>query len=231
MTNNKNILQITLSAATALAILITAIIFRQPAVTVVPLFISLAVSYLQSNVNRYGHLLGSLNSLLYAAIYAFYYRLYASAAYAVLFSFTIQLATYFSWKKSPSGKATMFNKLTGIERTVLAASGIAVWLFVFFIISFTDSQNSILDVTSSVLGIFVSFLTLFAFVEYAPLMIVSSLVSVALNVEIFLEKPGQITYIIFSVYCFLCQIKAYINVKEIFKKQISAGESGNAGNI
>lgn len=204
---------------TAVLIAATGIIYRQPIFTLIPLFVSLVVNFLQSKVNRYAYLLGGLNSLIYAVVYIFFLKLYASAASAVLVSFTLQIATYILWKKKPVGNATVFRKFTNLQRAGIAAVLVVVWLAVYFVISKTDANNSILDVTSTVLGTFVTIITLFAYIEYAPLMIVSALISLTLNCKIALADPGYITYIIYSLYCLYCQIKAFMRVNELWKEQ------------
>ena len=78
----QNILMILLGV-TALGITVTGIVFHQAFLRILPLYISLVISLLQSRVNRYASLLGGFNSLLYALVYV-YYELYGSAVYAVL---------------------------------------------------------------------------------------------------------------------------------------------------
>ncbi len=216
MTGNKKAVQFIPMAITAILILATGIIFKQPVFVMLPLFVSLVVNYLQSKVSRTAYLLGGLNSLIYAAIYFFFLKLYASAASAVLVSFTMQIATYILWKRKPAGKATVFKKFTGAQRAGLAVIFVIVWLVVYFVISKTDANNSFLDVTSTVFGTFVTIIIVFAYIEYAPLMIVSALLSLVLNCKIALEQPEYITYIIYSLYCLYCQIKACVNVRQLW---------------
>ena len=73
----KNIAGFMLLGITAIVITITGILVDQSFFRILPLYISLFVSLLQARANRYAPLIGSVNSLLYAAVY-YHYRLYAS---------------------------------------------------------------------------------------------------------------------------------------------------------
>ena len=87
-TIKKNLPSFLLIGCTAVLITVTGIKFNQSFFRILPLFISLFVANLQSRVNRYGSLLGSINSLIYAGVYV-YYGLYASVLSALLVSFHI----------------------------------------------------------------------------------------------------------------------------------------------
>ena len=56
---------------TGIAILITGILCKQEFFLMIPLFISLFVMAFQSEANRLGPLMGSINSLLYAGCYIY----------------------------------------------------------------------------------------------------------------------------------------------------------------
>ena len=60
---------------TAILIMTTGIIYKQSPLRMIPLYVSLVIALMQSEVSRYAPLIGSVNSLLYAAVYG-YYRLY-----------------------------------------------------------------------------------------------------------------------------------------------------------
>ena len=56
---------------TGIAILTTGILTKQNFFLMVPLFISLFVMSFQSEANRYGSLMGAINSLIYTAAYTY----------------------------------------------------------------------------------------------------------------------------------------------------------------
>ena len=208
-----------LVAVTGAAVLVTGILFGQSFLRMLPLFISLFVMLLQSKVNRYGFLLGGLNSLLYAAVY-YYYGLYATAAYAVVFSFTLQVITFFRWKKRSYGKSTVFRKMTWWQRLLGAAGFAAVWFGLVKVLSlFPEANYSLLDSAHSLLGATVTVLTLFAFIEYIGLQILSGVISVALYVTMLGEKPEQITYLIYAVYALICCVRAAVRIRKLYSEQ------------
>ena len=97
-----NLPRLCLMAVTAVLITVTGIIFRQSFIRILPLYVSLLVGLLQSRANRYASLLGGLNSILYTLVYI-YLGLYASAGYALLFSFPLQIVTFILWSRRKRG--------------------------------------------------------------------------------------------------------------------------------
>lgn len=205
----------------AVLITVTGILFKQSFINILPLYISLCVALLQSGVNRTAYLIGALNSLLYAVVYA-HFKLYASAVYAVLFSSTIQFATYFLWSRRPQGQATLFRAMTPRRRLLLTAAFALAWGLLYLILSTTDSGYRILDISTSLLGILVSVLTMLAYIEYVPLMILSLLINIALHLSMMREHPAQITYLIYSLFSLYCQFKALKRVMALYKQQQAA---------
>jgi len=210
----------------AAAITVTGIVFGQSPLRILPLYISLTIALLQSKVSRNAYLIGGLNSILYAVVY-FSMKLYASAAYALFFSCTIQLATWILWGRRPSGKATVFRAMKGWQRIVTAAGFAIVFLLSVILLKNTDSAFPILDTAVSLIGILNSFLTMFALIEYAPLMIVSQLLTIALYSLMLLDDPAQITYLIFAVYGTICQTLAFINVTKLYRQQKNDRKESN----
>ena len=111
MKNSKKIIIV----ITGLAILIAGVLCKQEFFLMIPLFISLFVMGFQSEANRLGALAGAINSLVYTAAYI-YMGVYASAVSAVLFSFPIQLMTFFRWKKNAYKKTVVFRKMSNKMR-------------------------------------------------------------------------------------------------------------------
>ena len=67
---------------------------------------------------------------------------------------------------------------------------------------------------------------MFAYIEYTTLMIPSSLINILLYISMLRENPEQITYLIYSVYCFICQCIAYKNARKAYRQQkTSAGDA------
>lgn len=207
-----------LMLVTAALITATGVTFGQTFINILPLYVSLCVGLLQSRVSRTAYLIGACNSLLYAVVYA-HFKLYASAAYAVLFSSTIQFATYFRWKSRPQGQSTLFRAMTNRQRLLVAGLFGLCWGAAWLILSRADSGYRILDISTSLLGILISLLTMLAYIEYAPLMILSGTVNIVLFAAMLRDHPAQITYLIYALYSMVCQIGALKRVQRLYKEQ------------
>ena len=207
-----------LMLVTAALITATGVTFGQTFINILPLYVSLCVGLLQSRVSRTAYLIGACNSLLYAVVYA-HFKLYASAAYAVLFSSTIQFATYFRWKSRPQGQSTLFRAMTNRQRLLVAGLFGLCWGAAWLILSRADSGYRILDISTSLLGILISLLTMLAYIEYAPLMILSGTVNIVLFAAMLRDHPAQITYLIYALYSMVCQIGALKRVLRLYKEQ------------
>ena len=202
------------------AILITAagIYFKQDFLNILPLYISLIIAMLQSRVNRYASLMGSINSLLYGAVYV-YYSLYGSAFSAILFSCPIQLLTFIRWNKNKWKHSTKLRKLSTKQRLLILAGCVAALIAMWIILPLIGSQYVFLDSLTNMLGILIYFLTMFAYVEYTFLMIINGIIGIALYVTMLPETPEMTTYLIFSVYSFICIVFAFFKARKLYDSQ------------
>lgn len=214
----KNLFILILLAVTGILITVTGILFRQAFLRILPLYISLFVMLLNSRVSRFGPLVGGINSLLYAVVYL-HYGLYASAAYAVLVSCPFQIVTFIRWSKHPYENSTVFRRMTWKQRGVTALAFAAAWLVVCFILQRLSSNYMLLDTTTSLLGVLISLLTIFAYVEYTVLSIPSILVSICLYATMMRDTPEQITYLIYTIYAGICTLRAFFSARALYKKQ------------
>ena len=214
----KNPILFLLVPVTAVAITVTGIIWKQDFIRILPLYFSLIIMFLNSRANRYALLLGSLNSVLYTFTYL-YLGLYATAVHAFFFSFPMQLLSFVRWKKNSYKKSTEFRKLTSKQRLLLAASFIVTFCAVYFILDSAGSSYKFLDTLSSLISIIVTFLTMFAFIEYTWLWIPSAVLSLILTAMTMTAHPEQITYLIYSVYSLICVVCSYTSVRKLYKEQ------------
>ena len=204
----------------ASAVMITAagIIFRQSPLRIFPLYVSLVISLMQSKVSRYAPLIGSVNSLLYAAVYT-YYHLYASMAYAALVSCPLQVITFIRWSRHPWQGSTILKKLTAKQRIAVSAGSAAVWLAVVVVLNKVGSAHSLLDTTTTILGILATVLTMLSYIEYTVLMLAGQICSIGLYIAMLGTNPEQLTYLIYSVYAFICTTAAFVRTREIYRMQ------------
>lgn len=209
--NNK--LLCLLELTTFVLILVTGIIFKQSFWKMLPLCISLIIMFLQANVNRYAFLLGSANTLLYTASY-FSMTLYVSAAYALFFSFPLQLVTFFTWNKKTDNNVTELKRLSKPKLILMLLACTVLWGIMFVVFSLFDSSYMVLDNTQAILGILATVLCLLRFSEYTFFMILGGIISTVMYVTMLKEMPEQITYLVYTIYSVVCMLIGYINMKK-----------------
>lgn len=215
--NNKTVKNVVLWT-TFVLVVVAGIVFKQPFIRMLPLLISLFIMLFQSEANRYSYIAGGANALLYAYVY-FRVGLYASALSALFFSFPIQILTFIRWNKHSYEKSTRFKKLSVKARVCISIGFVAVWLGVLKILQLAGSGYAVLDNTASLLGILVSVLTMMAYIEYSYLWLVSTSLNIILNIQVALNDPSYIPYVIYTVYSMWCVVKAFKNVQKLYKKQ------------
>lgn len=203
---------------TGIAILITGIICRQEFFLMIPLFVSLFVMAFQSDANRIGPLIGAINSVIYTAAY-FYMGVYASAASAILFSFPIQLGTFFSWKKKSYKNSVMFRKMTKKQIILFSSVILISWIILAGILIHFEYEYAILDSITFLLSFIVPILTMLAYIEYTYLWIIQAFIGLLLNIQMVVNDYKQTTYLIYGVYAFYCVIGAFITVRKFYKEQ------------
>ncbi len=216
--SKKDIFIIILMASTAVLITVAGIYFKQNFLRFLPLYISLVIALLQSRVNRYSNILGSINSLLYGAVYI-YFNLYGAAFSAFLFSFPIQLLTFIRWNKNKWEHSTVLHKMSWKQRILLTAGFIVALAVMWFVLPLIGSQYVFLDSVTTLLGIVIYFLTMFAYVEYTFLMIINGILGIILYITMLKDTPEITTHLIFSVYSFICIVFAFFEANKLYKGQ------------
>lgn len=212
---NKKIIIIIL---TAIAILVTGILCKQKWFLTVPLFVSLFVMAFQSEANRIGVLIGAGNALLYTATYI-YMGVFASAASAFLFSFPIQLLTFFRWKKNAYKNTVVFKKMSTKARILFTAGVLLLWAVTAIVFYHLDYEYALFDSITFLLGFIVPILTWLAYIEYTYLWIVQAVVGLFLNIQMIMNDYSQATYFVYGLYALYCVICAFINVHKFYKEQ------------
>ena len=215
--NNKTVKNVVIWT-TFVLIVVAGIVFKQPFIRMLPLLISLFIMLFQAEANRYSFIAGGANALLYTYVY-FRVGLFAAATSALFFSFPIQILTFISWNKHSYEKSTRFKKLSVKARVCICIVFVAVWLGVLKILQLAGSGYAVLDNTASLLGVLVSVLTMMAYVEYSYLWLVSTSLNIILNIQVTLNAPSHIPYVIFTVHNMWCVVNAFKNVQRLYKKQ------------
>ncbi len=214
----KDIIIFILMGITGVLITIAGVYYKQDFLRILPLYISLIIASLQSRVNRYASLLGSVNSLLYGAVYIFY-GIYASAISAFLFSFPIQMLTFIRWNKNKWKHSTLLRKLSNKQRALIVAGFVILLVVLWIVLPLMGSQYVLLDSITNLLGILIYFLTMFAFVEYTFLMVINGVIGIVLYIQMIPQTPEIMSYLIFSVYSFICIVFAFFNARKLYNNQ------------
>lgn len=214
----QNLFSLILILITAVLITWMGILKSQPIFRILPLYVSLVIGMLQAQANRYASLLGGFNSVLYAIVY-FSFALYASAGYAILVSFPLQIATFLRWNKRAYKHSTEFRSMTAKQIVFSLIAFLVSFALLYWTMTLAGSSYRLLDNTSTLFGIFVSILTLLSFREYTHMMLVSGILNITLNLVMMKEHPEQITYLIYSLYSFVCIFRQFFSVRKLYNEQ------------
>ncbi len=159
-----------------------------------PLYVSLAVAYLQSRVSRYAPLVGAVNSYLYTAVYLSY-GLYALAASVFFVSGPTQIIAYIRWKKRPSGESTVLRALSVRAKILCSLGFAALWIIMLFVMKGASPINSMLENSATLFDAFAMILMMLSFIEYTPLRAAGAACNLVLYILMLGEHPEQITYL------------------------------------
>ncbi len=214
----KDIFIIILMVFTAILITIAGVYYQQSFLRILPLYVSLVISLLQTRISRFASLMGGINSLLYGAVYI-YYSLYGSAFSALLFSFPIQILTFIRWNKNKWEHSTVLRKMSWKQRVIVLFGFIGALAAMWILLPLIGAKYVFLDSIINLLGILIYFLTMFAFVEYTFLMIINGVISIILYITMLSDSPEIATYLIYSVYSFICIVFAFFQAKRLYDTQ------------
>ena len=214
----KNLTKTVFILITAVLITVTAIVFEANFFKILPLYISLVVMMLQSEANRLGHLMGALNSILYAVVY-YSLELYATAISSLFLSFPMALITFFTWKRKAYKKSVVFKKMSTKVRIYAVLCAVLLWSLIYLLLRNMGSEFLLLDNTSMILGIAVSLLTMFAFVEYSYVGILHIIISLALKLQLTASSIANLPFLVYTCYNTVCHVRSLINVRRLYNEQ------------
>lgn len=202
-----------------LANLIFGIIFKQKFIKMLPVFITVIVLLLNSRANRYGFLLASVNSIIYSIGYLIT-GLYGQVASA-LFQSVLSAVSFFLWKRRAYGNATIFRKLSSIKKILLFLLIIVASTVIYMVNSkLPGSSSPILDSFTFVLGIALTILTMFAFIESPYIQMFYQSLSLYMWIDVIIKNGLQeITYLCSNIYSMYMVIIMTITWTKLYKKQ------------
>ena len=184
----------------------------QTVIKTLPTLITLVVLIMSVRANRYAFLVGASNCVLYTIAYMSE-GVYFSAASAFLVSMPIQIFSFFVWSKHKSGKTK--SELIRMKWWQLLLSIVVIfpaWAGCYFGISGLIGGNEpLLDSLVFVLGLLISALVAFRFIEGQYFNIISCLIGLAMWIVIFIENPSNINFVIISCYNLFRTVQATVN--------------------
>ena len=144
---------------------------------------------------------------------------YASAASALLFSFPIQLMTFFRWRKKAYKNTVVFRKMSNKIRIIVTSAILLMWAGLAGVFFYLDYEYAVLDSITFLFGFIIPVMTMLAYIEYTYLWIVQAIIGVFLNIQMVVVDYRQTTYLIYGIYALYCVILAFINVQKFYKEQ------------
>lgn len=219
----KNLALTIIQAVSFSSILVLAIIYKQPPLQILPLFVTLFAMLLQAKVNRYGFLIGGINACIYGVVYITR-TLYSSAAYSFLVSCPLQIITFINWdrhtekKKNVTNLKLMSNKM----RLVILLAMILGWGALYVIFSAFGSKYMLLDNAATLISIVCSALCALCYVEYMPFALASRVIAIIMNLSMVPDSPHNWVWVINSAYGLICNLFA---TATLWKRYIKGSKS------
>lgn len=202
-----------LAGVVAVVIVTIAVVLKMQPLLVLPLLVSVVVGFLQSKVNRYCFLIGAVNSVFYAVAY-YMMTLYATAAYALLVSFPLQIVTFLMWNKKTVNNRTQTRKMTARVRAILAVSMVLMWGMLYLIFHSFGSEYLVFDNTITVIGIVSTVVASLRFAEFAAIQVASSSINSVSYAIMAIGDPTKVVWLVFSIYSATCSAVAFFKMNK-----------------
>ena len=222
--SKEKVIMLILVALTAVGITVSGIIWGRDYLKLAPLYVSLSVMLFQSEAKRIAPLIGAVNSILYAIV-DYSYGLYASAVSDILFSCTLQFATFILWTKRKDGSTTIFRKMTVKNRLLILLAVITVYSVTLIVNLNVGATLPYLDAYQLVGNFATQILMMFAFLEYTAFSVFGGMITILLNVFMLGSNPDRAPYLVFSIYSLICSVRGAYSVSKIYKSQNSKKEN------
>ena len=169
----------------------------------IPTLGTLVILLLQAQAKRIAFLLGAANASIYGIAYILM-GLYFSATSALLISVPIPIATYFSWKKNSTGAVVRFKSMKLWQLAATVAIILAGWAACYFGLSKTGimpaSNYAILDTLTFSIGVVVTVIITFRFIESQYINAVSCFIGLVMQILIASKDPMSINFVVISCY-------------------------------
>lgn len=207
----------------SVCILVSGVMTKQMIIKMLPALISLIVTAFIAKANRYGFLLGSLNSVLYAIGYAIE-RLYASVIYIIVFGAILQFITFIMWNKNAKSKNANLRKMN-LLYWIVCCFVVSVIYFIAFIYNWKrGGSNIFFDSFIVATGTTCTLLSMLRFVESQIFNCLNNLVNLVMWIVISISNISNITYVIIGVYTLYRAIQGLV----LWRKKIDDNGSNQS---
>lgn len=206
--------------AAAVLIVFFAVIRQQTFLKTLPTLVTLVVQVMMARANRYGFLVGGCNAVLYGLAY-WSEGLFFSAISAALFSFPMQVYSFFQWKNHSKDGVVSFRILKRRDFLLWTAGTLLGWVGCVLFLGpvFAGSDFLLPDSFLFVSGIVVTILSAVRYLESQYLSLISSVVSIGMYVVMVFRDPADMNYLIISVYNLFRVIQTAVRWTKIYLDQ------------
>lgn len=200
------------TALAAALIIVFAILREQTFLKTLPTLITLVVMIMSVRANRFAFLVGACNCVLYTLAYMSE-EIYFSAINAFFVSMPIQIFSFFVWSRHKDGQTR--STLIRMKWWQLFLSITAIfpaWAVCYFGLgAFFEGNMVFLDSLIFILGILISVLIAFRFIEGQYFNLFSCVLNLVMFIMLCVENPSNINFLIISVYNLFRVVQAAIN--------------------
>lgn len=112
-----------------------------------------------------------------------------------------------------------FRRMKKWQLSVCAVSFAAAWVGLYFLLKKLGSDYAVLDNTVTLLGIFASVLTVFAYIEYAWIHLAVAVMNIFLYIQVIPAHHDQVTYLIYGLYSLVCMSMHFVRARKTWKQQ------------
>lgn len=183
------------------AIVVSGVLAGQAAYKIIPAVVTLFVVLLSSKLYRVAFLLGAANCILYSVGY-FVDGLYGSVVSCLVISAPLQVLSWFLWKRSAYKQATLFRRMKGYFYPLIVIATAALAVGMLCVSNRAGGANGMiaLDSVLFALGLAVSVLLTFAYVEGYVLNLLSCVLTVVMWAILAARNIRDVTYLLVSLY-------------------------------
>lgn len=201
-------------------IIVFAVLKEQSFLKTLPTLITLVVLIMSVRANRYAFLVGASNCVLYTIAYMME-GVYFSAASALLVSMPIQIFSFFVWSKHKTDKTkSELIRMKWWQLILSVAIVFPAWAGCYFGLgAFFEGNMALLDSLTFVLGLLISTLIAFRFVEGQYLNVVSCVLGLFMWIMICAKEPSNVNFVIISCYNLFRTVQAAVNWTVLYRRK------------